>query len=283
VNFNLSLVSFEPNVRSLRNLIDFALSSHRVSPPRLLFTSSVGVVQHVKGHGPVEETYVDAASAVGSGYSESKWVCERILSKVTLATPLQATTVRIGQLSGMSGSGHWNEKEWVPSLVKSSIQLGCLPKIDGDVSWIPIDIAAQAIVEMRDVPAQVLHVVNPAPVEWNALFDPISRLLNLRMVQYSEWLSALNETAEKGASEVGVSLKENPALKLVDFFRAFSSSSSHSEVGTNGHAGTDEAMGLKRLSLRESLKVSESLRRCSKLTVDDAKKWLSSWNLISNK
>lgn len=248
----------------------------------------------------MEETYVDAASAVGTGYSESKWVCESILSKAALATPLQATTVRIGQLSGMSGSGHWNEKEWVPSMVKSSVHLGCLPKIDGvrmlfhfqfqhvvdkilkDVSWIPIDIAAQAIVEIRDVPSQVLHIINPAPAEWNALFDPVSRMLNLRMVQYSEWLAALNETAEKGTSGNASRLDENPALKLVNFFRALPSASlSQSELSSKEYALANDAIGMRRLSLRESLEASGSLRRCSKLTAEDAKKWLSSWNLIS--
>jgi hypothetical protein len=44
VDFVLRLESFEPNVRSLRHLIDLAISSPLQTPPRILFTSSIGVV-----------------------------------------------------------------------------------------------------------------------------------------------------------------------------------------------------------------------------------------------
>lgn len=82
------------------------------------------------GHNLVEENFVDAQSALGSGYSESKWVCESILGAASKNTSLKPVVVRVGQLSGMSTSGCWNTKEWVPALFKSSIQLGCLPLIE---------------------------------------------------------------------------------------------------------------------------------------------------------
>jgi hypothetical protein len=50
VDFNLALQSFEPYVKGLRNLIDLALSSPHANPPRLLFTSSVGVLSRECGH-----------------------------------------------------------------------------------------------------------------------------------------------------------------------------------------------------------------------------------------
>lgn len=45
VDFNLSLQSFESNVKGVRNLVDLALSSPLPSPPRLLFTSSIAVLR----------------------------------------------------------------------------------------------------------------------------------------------------------------------------------------------------------------------------------------------
>ena len=44
VNFNMSLSTFEPNLQTLKHLIDLALLSPRPSPPRLVFVSSVGVL-----------------------------------------------------------------------------------------------------------------------------------------------------------------------------------------------------------------------------------------------
>lgn len=79
----------------------------------------------------MKESYVDTRVAVGSGYGESKWVCEKILKAAKANTPLKPTTIRIGQMSGISTNGFWTEKEWVPSLIRSSIDLGALPLLSG--------------------------------------------------------------------------------------------------------------------------------------------------------
>jgi hypothetical protein len=44
VDFTLPLSAFEPAIRGLRRLVDFALESPKSSPPRLLFASSIGVL-----------------------------------------------------------------------------------------------------------------------------------------------------------------------------------------------------------------------------------------------
>jgi nucleoside-diphosphate-sugar epimerase len=44
VDFNVALRSFEPQVKGVRNLIDLALGSPLATPPRLLYTSSIGVL-----------------------------------------------------------------------------------------------------------------------------------------------------------------------------------------------------------------------------------------------
>jgi hypothetical protein len=78
----------------------------------------------------VEENLSNPEVAVGTGYSESKWVAERILDTAAERTALRPVVVRLGQVCG-DGSGTWNEKEWFPSLVKSALTLGCLPSLDG--------------------------------------------------------------------------------------------------------------------------------------------------------
>lgn len=45
VDFNLTLTSFEPNIKTIRQLIDLSLSSPRPSPARILFISSIGVLR----------------------------------------------------------------------------------------------------------------------------------------------------------------------------------------------------------------------------------------------
>lgn len=80
LDFNLSLSSFEPNVRGTRNLIDFARSGPHPSKVKFLFTSSVASTfswDQSKGAYP-EEVLMDASYAVGNGYGEGKYVAERV-------------------------------------------------------------------------------------------------------------------------------------------------------------------------------------------------------------
>ena len=80
LDFNLTLSSFEPNVRGTRHLIDLARASKWAAKPKFLFTSSVASAQgwdKSRGAFP-EEVQFDAGVAVGLGYGASKYVCERV-------------------------------------------------------------------------------------------------------------------------------------------------------------------------------------------------------------
>jgi len=45
VDFNLSLASFEPSIKSVRNLIELSLTSSQAYPPSLVFASTIGMLQ----------------------------------------------------------------------------------------------------------------------------------------------------------------------------------------------------------------------------------------------
>ena len=73
--------------------------------------------------------------ALGTGYGESKWICEEILAISRAETDLQPVIVRIGQVSG-GVNGYWKPSEWIPSIVQSVALTGCLPSL-GQVSKPP--------------------------------------------------------------------------------------------------------------------------------------------------
>jgi thioester reductase-like protein len=73
------------------------------------------------------EAPVPPSLAAGFGYGESKWVAENICQKISEATGLASSLIRVGQLSGDTDSGRWNVKEWVPALVKAGKEIGSLP------------------------------------------------------------------------------------------------------------------------------------------------------------
>lgn len=78
----------------------------------------------------MKEAAIEPTVAVGTGYSESKWVSEKILEIARLQTPMHSVTVRVGQLSG-GINGAWNTTEWLPSLVRTAVHLNCLPTCEG--------------------------------------------------------------------------------------------------------------------------------------------------------
>lgn len=76
----------------------------------------------------LELPITDPKIAAGGGYSASKWVSETILLRAMKERGLRANVVRVGQLCGDLEKGGWNEKEWVPALVKGSQALGAFPE-----------------------------------------------------------------------------------------------------------------------------------------------------------
>ena len=130
------------------------MASPNPEPARIIFVSSVAVLQseiHITVHLPTlyvrlirspvtgrpatqevapEETIEDPSFSIGNGYGESKWVAETILNIAGKKTTLRPVNVRVGQICG-NRTGYWNEREWVPSLVKTALYQKCLPDAAG--------------------------------------------------------------------------------------------------------------------------------------------------------
>lgn len=78
LNFNLGVAAFEPQFAFVRGLIDFATASSLPVKPRIIFASSVGTLQKWDRQEWVPEAKVDIGTAIGTGYGESKRVCELV-------------------------------------------------------------------------------------------------------------------------------------------------------------------------------------------------------------
>ncbi|GJJ05917.1 putative secondary metabolism biosyntheticenzyme [Clathrus columnatus] len=232
VNFNISLASFEPAIRGVRNLIDFALSSPYSTPPRILFTSSVGIIKTWANIPPVkEEPFEDINLLQTSGYGESKWVSERILTIAELKTGLKPVIIRVGQLSG-GMNGNWTTREWFPSIVTASRIIGSLPDYEGVcfllnksklrihplakvASFVPVHKAASAIIELRHAPINFAHLVHPRPIKWTELIHSISDELQLPIIPFLDWVNQLENLPK--TEEM---LHKTHALHLIEFYKA---------------------------------------------------------------
>ncbi|KAL8788420.1 MAG: hypothetical protein Q9195_007299 [Heterodermia aff. obscurata] len=255
VNFNLSIMSFEPHIRGVRHLIDFSLSS-KLSPS-LFFLSSIATVSHLKDRSEVLEAPVDVLTTVNGGYGASKQVCELMLQDAYERSSVNATICRVGQVAGpvLRPEGMWSKQEWVPSIdreekkraddwthpqiIASSKHLGLLPSTLGSmelVDWIPVDLLGDIIVELAGVveihqepekgfheievePSDtipVYHAVNPEFTMWANLLPIVHRSLGEYGIKIVTWNEWVDALAQSQGSAADTT--HNPAMKLLEFF-----------------------------------------------------------------
>ncbi|KAF9228211.1 acetyl-CoA synthetase-like protein [Gyrodon lividus] len=289
LDFNLSLSSFEPNIRGTRNLIDLALSSKRSSKPRFLFTSSIASTQgwgKRKGAFP-EEVQYDASVAVGAGYGASKYVCERLLVNSGLPT----SSFRIGQISGGVPRGAWSTTDWVPIIVKSSVTLGALPEARGVsetvnvTSWLPPHAVSDAILDVafaKDEPPIAVNLVHPRPVKWVSLMKPISSVLYqksltsepLPLVPFGEWVTRLEKCAANMSED---NIRRLPAIKLLNFMRFLAQEDTAIRQWDRADA---EAAGFTDFAMDVAQRVSKTMRELEPLSPSDAARWVDYWESI---
>ncbi|OGE48042.1 hypothetical protein PENARI_c033G04572 [Penicillium arizonense] len=147
VNFNLPLAQFEPHLRGLYHLIMFSLSVRRLEPAVMLFCSSIPTALGASW-ATIEEEAVDLNSAL-MGYGQSKLVGERMVS-LARRSGARAYSLRIGQVSGHSKKGLWNDSEAIPSMIRSALTLRALPELRRTCSWVPVDKLATVMLELAE-------------------------------------------------------------------------------------------------------------------------------------
>ncbi len=297
VNFNLPLSSFRPQLDNLVNLLTFAKDSAK--PARLFYMSSISSVMSYRSKsGKTPEKTVTADSAPGpNGYAESKYVAEQIIDYAAqkMSSGASLAFARVGQIAGAADhSGMWNKNEWFPSMIVSSVHIGAIPDSLGPtfdwVDWVPIDILAVILVELALEGGQstgsstdfemhhadVYHPLSPHTTTWTALraivLDELSSKMKkpMEVVPLCLWIAKVRKEAEymvdsgDNADNVDLeaALRNNPAAKLLDFFKDLMAS---------------EKVSNNQLELSETLKLSEAMQKLEPIKDEWVRKWICEW------
>ena len=279
IDFNYPLSSFEPQIRAITRVAHLTASGARAA--RIFFVSSISSISNHDlklGKWRTEEVYRDGAFALPMGYAQSKQVAERILAYVSSRAGIPVSVLRIGQIAGAvnitlkENLGDtterlqlWNENEWVPTLIRTSKNLGCLPSDLPSVSWIPVDELATIILEILiyDVKCEenltVYNLVNPHPVAWQSLLPAIRSAIDLpvELVSPEQWTSVLKKHNSENKDEV----EEYPALKLLSFF---------DDLGSQGES-------LKFMT-DQATKASSTFAALDAVKGDWIRKWIHQWD-----
>lgn len=305
VNFLLPLKSFEPSIAGLANLLQLAHGArHR---PPVFFVSSISAAMGGARLVP-EAVLADPAELVlRQGYARSKYVGERLLDSYARATGRKAAVLRVGQVAGpVELGGRWNEWEWFPSLVRSAKFLGRLPRTLGSssrVEWVPVDELSRVILEVVDDVvhssgsgsgsdsskdsaaavdgAKVYNLVNPRPVTFESLLPALQEKgIADEVVPFEDWIEALERSAHDPAARKRPA-EENPAVKLVDFYRSLippTTTTNGNGKRVNGHdngggGGEDDYTWQVDNTLRASLTASAM----KPVNTEWMKLWVDRW------
>ncbi|KAI5366289.1 Putative AMP-dependent synthetase/ligase, phosphopantetheine binding ACP domain, AMP-binding protein [Septoria linicola] len=222
VNFNLGVRSFEQqHIRGTYNLINFCLRTSLPQPAKFFFCSSISAASGTPKPATIHEAHIeDLNHAQKTGYGRSKLVTERITRNAARKTGMHAQVLRIGQLSGDSQTASWNETEAIALMIRSALSTGCLPDLNENPSWLPVDTCATAISQLAlgkaDVDGElVYHLLNPSSFSFKKDLLPMLKLHpampKFEIVQPSEWLDRLAQSEQD--------VEKNPPVKLLDFWR----------------------------------------------------------------
>lgn len=225
VNFNFQLSSFEKDsIAGLRNLIDLCLKAQRPAPATFNFCSSVSAVVNTKNTNIPESLPEKLNYAQEMGYAQSKLVGEHLCVNAAQQTGIQARILRIGQVIGDRDHGIWNATEAIPLMLQSATTIGALPQLDESPLWLPVDIAADSIIDISlpsssragsDSKAHsdaIFNIVSPHSFHWTRDLLPYLRDAGLHFepVEQREWLRRLRASNPDPVA--------NPPIKLIEFF-----------------------------------------------------------------
>ncbi|KAK0195634.1 putative polyketide synthase [Armillaria mellea] len=236
-DFTAPLSAYDELLQETHNLLSLAMRSKEAVGPKVVFISTTGVCS--LGGSPsaaIEERipFENLGPFQGAalpGYVQSKWIAEEMVNCFGENTGLRTSIIRVGQVAGGPYTGAWNTSQWVPGIVGT------------------------------------FHVVHPHPVEWGAVLRLAASKMNVPVVAYKEWIRRLETDIDGNVS----SMQENPALRLLDFFRQGVSSSSS--------VATDSMGLLVKVAMDRSLSVSSTLRdkNLRRLGEDDVDRWIGFW------
>ncbi|KAM0194377.1 hypothetical protein ACHAPQ_008329 [Fusarium lateritium] len=225
VNFNISVQSFEDqHIKAVHNLIQLSLSVQTPKSARFFFCSSVSSAAGTPRPGQVLETLVASpAHAQHTGYARSKYVAEHIVGNARKNAGAPARVLRLGQLVGDTKVGEWNTTEGVPLMIQTAVTIGALPALNEEMSWLPVDLAASAILDLANLSGNptgdrssdtelVYHLINPVRFHWAKEMLPSMTKAGYKFetLPTSEWMERLRNSERDPA--------KNPPIKLLDWF-----------------------------------------------------------------
>ncbi|PYI25892.1 hypothetical protein BP00DRAFT_420164 [Aspergillus indologenus CBS 114.80] len=231
----------------------------------------------------VPETSLPYPEIAETGYGLSKVVAARLLDQAVQAASMRVSICWLGQVAGQIQDGRkgtgkaraWPIRDWFPTLLSSSVALGCLPDTLGSadqIDWLQVDTVADFLCNLISLSgnqhghkngreSEYFHLVNPNRVQYANLVSLLAArlgLLNpkLKVVPLSEWVTSLEEKENSTEPAAGI--------QLLSFFQGLA------DTSHQGSAILETTLTEKHLP---------RLKECPPINPKSIDKWLSQWEM----
>jgi len=143
-----------------------------------------------------EDTPPGPAEQLSTGYSQSKWVAERLIMNAREAG-LPVTIYRPGAVLGDTRTAASRPGDFVWRMLKGAIQLGAAPQLTTGIAAAPADYVAAAIVKLSTMPESLgksFHIIDPQPLGWRQIFQAArDASFILEDMSYADWHARLRD------------------------------------------------------------------------------------------
>ena len=230
LDFNRELMSFDNQfIASMKYLFQLLLGK---SHAHFIFVSSLSTVGGWATIDPskaVPEAFItDTTVVTPTGYAESKYVAEWLCQYASSTLNIRSSVLRVGQIAGSveadSFKTAWNDREWIPIMLKTSKSLQKIPYDLPLVDWLPVDVVANIIHDIVRSQTSVQHecnnfnVVNPHTIEFGDLLPSIQPALkaDLQEIDLQIWIQQLEKVDQGNLKNI----EAFPAIKILNYFKS---------------------------------------------------------------
>jgi thioester reductase-like protein len=159
--------------------------------------SSVAVFEAAtyRNRAVLESDDVSGWRGIHVGYSQTKWVSERLVLAAG-AAGLPVTVYRPPLIGGHSQTGAWHQDDLLHRLLRGCLALGMAPDLPWELDLVPVDYVADAVTALAWTAEAVglnVHLQHPQPMLLaDLLGNLIERGAPLELVSMERWLEAID-------------------------------------------------------------------------------------------
>jgi thioester reductase-like protein len=192
-----------PNVNGTREILRLSCRGDFATPTHIVSTFTVQTTATNRGVLVTEDAPLPDCDSLLYGYSQSKWVAERMVGEARLRG-LPVSIYRPGHITGDSRTGASNTGDLLHTMALTCLRLGAAPLRDAEFDVSPVDYVARAMVALSRQPALLggtFHLTNPRPLQTRDFAGWMKDLnLGVETVPVQHWREKLLDLAEKTSS-----------------------------------------------------------------------------------